>query len=810
MGINDLDSVVNEMDVQDRYRVAFRNAFKDIIFESKFRTDGLAYSPKNKLRMIIEQKHGYNFTSICERAKVVAQVIRYIKTIHDQDPKIMPKVAVIGDENECFVLPVKDIINYISVKEYNWSLSPSSMHQDKVLVDDLTDDNVIKQLYIYKPQNEFGEIVNKIKDINKGVSVPRTLTEKNIDRVYEYFTDKITLKRLGKKISPNDSVNLFAHIMLHPNSVMLNNHTKQLFTGMFKEPLSVSNVESYNSFITEFSRTYTPKQKHIFTAILDRLIEDTTRRKQGEFFTPTIWVNKSYEYIASVYGDDWKEEYVVWDCAWGTGNLTRDYKFKELYVSTLNQSDIDTANQMGYNPEATKFQFDFLNDSYEKLPKGLRDAIESGKKIIILINPPYGRANGNGKFGTIEKDSATTIIGEEMKQLKWGSSSSQLYSQFLYRIWELNKNGNINLCVFTKSVYKTGDSFKNFRQNFYQRFKFAKGFLFNASHFSDTSDSWGVDFSIWESGSEIRDSLVIKILDVNINGVISLGEKMLYNMDNNIKASDWIKENLKGIRTLEKPQLTSALKVKNSAGDFITENALGCFMNKMNSVYVNDTWVSLFSSSTSKGNGGVSIVPENFLKVTSLFCARKTIKQNWINDKDEYFKPNTEHIGFNSFSKESIVYSLFNNGSEQSSLRQITYKDQLWDIKNNFFWMSKNEMIELANQNNHNELYNDVRTDSDRYVHTLLFGEDGIYNQLSDEAKDVLDSASNLVRLSFGMRRNFADDTNHLNSWDAGYAQLKLLWKEYYPEQFKEFRAKYKVLEDKMRPMVYELGFLVK
>ena len=153
---------------------------------------------------------------------------------------------------------------------------------------------------------------------------------------------------------------------------------------------------------------------------------------------------------------------------------------------------------------------------------------------------------------------------------------------------------------------------------------------------------------------------------------------------------------------------------------------------------------------------------------------------------------------------------LFNNSSNQSSLRQITYKDQLWDIKNQFFWMSKNEMTELANQNNYTELYNDARTDSDRYVHTLLFGEEGIYNQLSDEAKDVLDSASNLVRLSLEMRRNFADDTNHLNSWDAGYAQLKLLWKEDFPVQFKEFRAKYKVLEDKMRPMVYELGFLLK
>ena len=114
MGINDLNNVVNEMDVQDRYRTAFRKVFKDIIFESKYRSDGLAYSAKNKLRMIVEQKWKYNFSSIRERAEVVAQVIRYIKTIHDDNPTIMPKVAVFGDENGCFVLPVKDIINYIS------------------------------------------------------------------------------------------------------------------------------------------------------------------------------------------------------------------------------------------------------------------------------------------------------------------------------------------------------------------------------------------------------------------------------------------------------------------------------------------------------------------------------------------------------------------------------------------------------------------------------------------------------------------------------------------------------------------------
>jgi TRAP-type mannitol/chloroaromatic compound transport system substrate-binding protein len=118
--------------------------------------------------------------------------------------------------------------------------------------------------------------------------------------------------------------------------------------------------------------------------------------------------------------------------------------------------------------------------------------------------------------------------------------------------------------------------------------------------------------------------------------------------------------------------------------------------------------------------------------------------------------------------------------------------------------------MDLANNINYTELYNDARTDNNRYVHNLLFGEQNIYEQLSPDAKLVLDKATELVRLSMNMRSHFADDHNHLNSWDAGYAQLKLVWKEYFPNEFKEFRQLYKNLEDRMRPLVYELGFLLK
>lgn len=785
MGINDLNTVVNEMDVQDRYRTALRKSFRDITFESKFNTDGLAYSLTHKLRMIIEHKHKYNFIIVRERAKVIAQLIKYLKNIHDNDPAIIPQVAVIGDENECFVLPVKDIINYISVKEYNWSLPPSSMYKDETLMIDLINDDVVKNLYIYDPNLEFEGVINKIKHINKGVRVPRTLTEKNIDKVYQYFINKINIKKGGKKISVNESVNLFAHIMLHPDSVMLNNKTKLLFTSMFKEPLSIGNIDSFTSFINEFSRKYTPKQKHAFTAILDRLIEDTTRRKQGEFFTPVIWVKKGHEYITSVYGENWKEEYVVWDPAWGTGNLTREYKFKELYVSTLNQSDIDTANQMGYNPEAVKFQYDFLNDNYDKLPEGLRKAIEEGRQIIVLMNPPYTDGSelttkkGESKIG----GGVNTMVNEEMKSLKIGKCSKQLYAQFIYKT--LNLREDIKMAIFSPSLYLSGESYDVFQDKVIKKIKLNKGFLFSGTHFADTSGDWPILFSVW--GGEESDG-VVDLLDANTDGII---EKI-------------------GVKTIYRPKQRLIKTIKNSESKLV----LGNCSYQGNSVSGNNQFVTILPNNKKlSGKGNFIIGEDNFLDIVTFFSSRRMISGkfcNWITYYDEYLTPNEEHEHLEQFKYDSLVYSLFESKSNQSSLRQVEYKGKLWDINNEFFWMSVNQMKELADDNGYDELYRDAQTSSNRHVYNLLFGEERIYDKLSPDAKLVLDKATELVEMSIQMRQQMPDDENHLDSWDAGYAQLKLVWKEYFPEQFKEFRQLYKNMEDRMRPLVYELGFLLK
>jgi hypothetical protein len=111
---------------------------------------------------------------------------------------------------------------------------------------------------------------------------------------------------------------------------------------------------------------------------------------------------------------------------------------------------------------------------------------------------------------------------------------------------------------------------------------------------------------------------------------------------------------------------------------------------------------------------GVSILNDNFEKVVSLFSAKKLIESNWTNAEDEYFAPNTENEKWNEFVNDSVVFSLFNPFSQQSSLRQVEYKGKLWDIKNEFFFMSKDEIMSLASENGYDFTFNDANVSNER------------------------------------------------------------------------------------------------
>ena len=138
-------------------------------------------------------------------------------------------------------------------------------------------------------------------------------------------------------------------------------------------------------------------------------------------------------------------------------------------------------------------------------------------------------------------------------------------------------------------------------------------------------------------------------------------------------------------------------------------------------------------------------------------------------------------------------------------MRQVEYKEKRWDIKNEFFFMSKDEMKDLAEKYRFDELYKDARMSDERYVYNLLK-----ITNLSDDAKDVLETARELIVKSFEWRK-IMDSTNpeyHLHAWDAGWYQIKKVLNEHYKAELSEFIKKYKEFENRMRPLVYELGFL--
>ena len=550
----------------------------------------------------------------------------------------------------------------------------------------------------------------------------------------------------------------------------------------------------------------------------DRFIDDKERRNKGQFYTPKLFADYAHKMISDTLGDNWKEEYVVWDNCCGTKNLTRDYKFKELYCSTLEKDELDISAQ--FNPEAESFVFDFLNEPIagrdclsgvydDKLPKGLKDALLQNKPIVFLLNPPYAAPGRNDEtiksFGGVTSGACNTVINSEMKSKKFGRASTNLYAQFVYRLIMIKQKYNLSNCYiafFSPTLFLTGPSFYSFRNELFNNFAFIDGIQFKASHFADVSSTWGISFSLWKTGKQIdKNNFLYKIVDVVDNDIKVIDNKLLYNTDNCISASYWVKStNTKN--KIEVPLLRNAITVTSKGK--IDNDFIGYLLNNSNNVSRSTSFVGLFSTGFTCAHG-VTVCKENFEKVCNLFSARKLIENTWVNSKDEYLAPNESHQKFQEFTNDSIVYCLFNGASNQSSLRQIKYHNKLWDIKNEFFWMSKSEIPSLALKYDNDDCFNDAHSSSERFVYEKLQTI-----ELSPEAKAVLDKANDIVRKTFKYRTQFNKEHPEfqINNWDCGFYQIKKLCKEYMPELLNEFKEVYKVLADKMRPMVYELGFL--
>ena len=797
--------------VQSPFHQAFRTALPKCKIDGLHTCgDGVLRDPEDTgISALLEAKFDLDLKDSFVRSGVIVQILYDFKAMLGRGEFV---TAGFGhDVNECFCIRTKALEKYLHREDIDWSLAPSSAaEKNHSLVVEISEDKDI-QPYIHdiNEKFDFQVVIEELESFSKDKDSIIEVTEKNIAGVYPWF-DKNVIK--GKRVGEGnvwtidgDAAPLIADVFYTyftaPNEIYLD-EKRNILT--YRGKRIKINRQNYNIFVTR----YIAFEVDELIANKDRIFDDIHRRRTGAFFTPQIWADESDKMNAEQLGEDYKEKFTIWGCAAGTGNLTRRWKkFKTLCISTLEPGDIDTIKDRNYNPGAIIFPYDFLSEigsngdfatttGIEGVPDSLQKAFESGEKILFYDNFPFGRA----AKGSCPKSAGKNIVNTAMLENKMGGCSAQLYAQFMWKILDLAKQypNQVYVALFSQSDFMTAPSYRKFRSAWEKSFQFLSGILFDAGNFSDISSGWGISFTIWgpKKVGDSNNKRILKLKEVNAEGKIEItGTKEMYNADRNA-CSSWIREETKS------KKFSKLFGYFDIGRNNVRSNSRNVYlyseMNDQVSLYGEEKIMQVPSP--------IPIILTNFRKVSTLFAARRLIKVTWKNDVDEYLIPNTSHPDYPQWVNDTIIYTLFEIAARQSAFRKFLYKNKLWDIKNELFFMSNKEMRELAENSGFNELIQDTaRFPKDRYINNLLQTI-----SLSDDAKQVLEMARDLVRKSMKKREeyHYDNDRYHLNAWDAGWAQLKPMLKKYYKEEYDEFVTAYKQFEDRMREGVYEFGFL--
>ena len=570
------------------------------------------------------------------------------------------------------------------------------------------------------------------------------------------------------------------------------------------------NRNQYNRFFLLYNNKI---EKNELLSCKDRLIEEIRRRMEGSYYTPPIWVEDAHKEICKFLGDNWYDEYVVWDCSCGTGNLTRGYKFKNLFLSTLHQEDLNIITEAGYNPEAIIFKFDFLNDSLSKLPKELMWHLENGSKILFLNNPPYGQAANisNRKTGI-----SNTKVKDEMNRDKMGFSSTELYCQFIYRMCKLARNSKeCILCTFTKPKFLSRPYFKEFRDFLFNRFEFTflYGMLFEASQFSDIKSSWPVSFTILKRVKKVVDDLRDLSLDNKMEFEIFVKKEK----DKKIEIISKEKITASSIdlldiardmgKTGKKDKIVPHLKNPiNPSGKSATlySDSIG-YLNKFSGLQASEIYSSV------SYERGSPINKKNFETIISYFITdfhRVSMfnKGHILYESSNIFPVFLNNDDYKKWIADCVVFSCFSPSSKQSSIRNVKINKCFYQIVNEFFFISVDEIKKLAEEFKFTDMLNDIQKyGENRFVYNYL--QNSI---LSDDSRKILESSLELIKKSFGLRKylNRKNPEMRLFCWDAGWVQISFVLNNNFKEDINNFSCSVENLYNRLCDNIYNFGFL--
>ncbi|HED6593845.1 TPA: hypothetical protein R5Z00_000322 [Campylobacter coli] len=654
--------------------------------------------------------------------------------------------------------------------------------------ENLTSENISK---FQIDKNNFVSIYHKWnKMVKDTISIDWNLAKKSgiIDADF-YLADLLS--------SENETIsqNLFAILKKDYYEF---NKTKSDLGSIINERTSFKdNQKAHHEFWAIYER---PPREEFWDYIIKRrdlLVDQDVRERKGAFFTPRIWVDKACEYLSKTFGEDYEEEYYIWDLAGGTGNLLANFTNKKnIFCSTLDKADIDVIHERIKNGanlfENHVFQFDFLNDEFfdevddkgkiiqkSKLPLNLQEILKDEnkrKKLIIFINPPYAEAATSTQITNTgknkEKVARENRICEKYKDIL-GKANNELFTQFFIRIY-CEIEGAI-LASFSTLKYVNSTNFIKFRESF--KAKFLKGFMVPADTFDNVKGNFPIGFLIWDM-SKKEEIKKIKLDIFNENGNF-LGKKMFYSYDKNKKLNEWYK-------------------------NFYVKNNEIAIMNTRGNDFQNTNYIRITLFNNHNHTNIISY--QNLLQTSIYFSVRHVINATWINDRDQFLYPNDLYKNDDEFKSDCLAFMLFHGQNKISSKEGI----------NHFIPFSETELGITKEAFESDFMYKFIK--GKIKDENSLFGDELAKIEFSLEAQELLKAGKELFKYY------------HTHSEDKGYlvnaslydikeffqgrdekGRMKLPSQakdEYYKALLSDLNTALNTLAKKLEPKIYEYGFL--
>lgn len=737
------------------------------------------------------------------------QLILTIGKARTYDKTYPPEFIGAFDFKKISFIPYLSIQDVFYLNDFNWNVTPSN-HETKEfsLLKDRIESLISSNSYTFDFIKDEDELRHFIKhNLTKSTSISKLRIDKNnFIPIYLRWVEIIkpiidvdwNLLRKNNIVDSDfyladlfvddkDTLNLDDDFSIKDNLfVVFQNQgyriSKENIKQMFDATINIRRRDTYQEFWKRYKR---PPLKEFWNYIIERrdlLVPQDIRERKGAYFTPRQWVELSQKYITKSLGENWQDEYVIWDCAAGTGNLLTGLTNKyNIYASTIDQADINVIHErIDHGANLLKshvFQFDFLNDSFDRLPDSLRDLIfNRRRKLLIYINPPYAEVSSVGDKGKkgVNQSQIHSRYSDSI-----GGAGRELFALFLIRI--KNEIPNCVVAEFSTLKIFNGSAFEQFRHVFNS--KLMGGFISPANTFDNVKGKFPIGFKIWDTCLPLIEKEVI--LDVFNEKSEFIGEKKIFiTQDKNEYINSWI----------------SKYKVKS---DFI-----GFLAGTNGNDFQQNAIVYLLNRKEQMANPrGIWVSVKNLIPVSVYFAVRKSIEHTWLLHNDQFLSPNVSWEKDKEFQLDCLTILLFHEKNNIQSNQGINHWIPFTEIEVNSKGKFESNLItEFLNGK--------VRLGSDTQLFNL---EDSISNnlniELSVESKQVFESGLELykyfhqyqstnINASFYDIREFFQGRNSEGRMNSKSDDL------IYVELIENLRSNLKLLQLKIQPKIYEHGFL--